>query len=48
MTINTGQWCIEAGTYAWKVRDFHKEGTILLFPCESYMYLLLSLSCVIP
>ena len=32
----------------WKVRDFHKKGTIVFFSCESYLYLLLSLACVIP
>ena len=32
----------------WKVRDFHKKGTIVFFTCESYLYLLLSLACVIP
>ena len=47
MTINIEQWCIAVGTYGKSV-IFIKRARSYSFSCESYLYLLLSLACVIP
>ena len=47
MTINIEQWCIAVGTYRKSV-IFIKRTRSYSFSCESYLYLLLSLVCVIP
>ena len=46
-TINIAQWRIALGTYG-KSKIFIKRARSYSFPCESYLYLLLSLACVIP
>ena len=47
MTINIEQWRIAVGTYG-KSMIFIERARSYSFSCESYLYLLLSLSCVIP
>ena len=47
MTINIEQWCIAVGTYGKSV-IFIKRTRSYSFSCKSYLYLLLSLVCVIP
>ena len=46
MTISIEQWCIAVGTYGKSV-IFIKRARSYSFSCESYLYLLLSLACVI-
>ena len=47
MTINIEQWCIAVVIYGKSV-IFIKRAQSYSFSCQSYLYLLLSLACVIP
>ena len=47
MTINIEKWRIAVGTYG-KSLIFIKRTRSYSFSCESYLYLLLSLACVVP